>query len=185
MKSGSKDRSTPHRVPTIAPALLAESLRALRPGGAIHLHGLSGDSRSRSAPSLPGPAAAVQHVPATSDVVDELARAGFVEIHIEKLSQTAYFVVDGVPMREVRIVARKPGHRPNATTHRAVYLGPMEQVTDDFGNVFRRGVPTLLNVHDWQVLSKGAANTAFLFLPPDASKTSDPKADTCCAGQAA
>ena len=162
------------------PALLAESLRVLRPGGAIHLHGLSGDSRSRSAPSLPGPAAAVQHVPATSDVVDELARTGFVEIQIEKLSQTAYFVVDGVPMRELRIVARKPGHRPKATTHRAVYLGPMDQVTDDFGNVFRRGVPTLLNVHDWQVLSKGAASSAFVFLKPDAPTTDGPRADTCC-----
>jgi hypothetical protein len=119
---------------------------------------------------LPGPAAAVQHVPATADVVEELVRAGFIEVQIETLSQTACFVVDGVPMRELRIVARKPGHRPNAATHQAVYLGPMGQVTDDFGNVFRRGVPTALNVHDWLVLSKGAASRAFLFLKPDGSK---------------
>ncbi len=104
-------------------------------------------------------------------------QAGFVDIQIEKLSQTAYFVVDGVPMREVRIVARKPGHRPRATTHHAVYLGPMGQVTDDFGNVFRRGVPTPLNVHDWQMLSKGAASGAFLFLKPEAAKA----AEACCA----
>jgi hypothetical protein len=42
--------------------------------------------------------------------------------------------------------------------------GPREQVMDDFGNVFRRGEVTALNVHDWQVLSKGAAAAAFLFL---------------------
>ena len=147
--------------------LLAESLRALRPGAAIYIHGLAGDRPSRSSPALPGPAAAVQHVPATGDVVDDLVRAGFVEIQIEKLSQTAYFVVDGVPMRELRIVARKPGHRPRTATHQAVYLGPMGQVTDDFGNVFRRGVATPLNVHDWQMLSKSAASGAFLFLKPD------------------
>ena len=154
--------------------LLAESFRALRPAGEIFLHGLSGDRASRSRPSLPGPASAVQHIPATSDVVDELGKAGFVDIRIEKLSETAYFVVDGVPMRELRVAARKPGHRPKTLTHQAVYLGPMEQVVDDFGNVFRRGVPTPVNVHDWQVLSKGAASGTFLFLK------AEPIAEGCC-----
>jgi catechol 2,3-dioxygenase-like lactoylglutathione lyase family enzyme len=119
------------------PGLLTESLRALQPGAPIYVHGLAGDRRSESGPTLPGPAAAVQHVPAAGDVVDDLVRAGFVEIQIEKLSETAYFVVDGVPMRELRIVARKPGYRPARATHDAVYLGPMAQVTDDFGNVLR------------------------------------------------
>ena len=88
-RCGSKGPSTWRRRPTIAPGLLAEALRALRPGAAIYLHGLAGDRPSRSSPALPGPAAAVQHVPATGDVVDDLARAGFVEIQIEKLSETA------------------------------------------------------------------------------------------------
>jgi hypothetical protein len=161
--------------------LLAESLRVLRPGASIFIHGLSGDRPSRSAPALPGPAAAVEHVPATASVVEDLVRIGFVEVQIEKLSKTAYFVVDGVPMREIRIAARKPGHRPIAASHQAVYLGPMGQVTDDFGNVFRRGVPTPLNVHDWQMLSKGAANAAFLFLTPEEPKT----ATACCSTQPA
>ena len=33
----------------------------------------------------------------------------------------------------------------------------MAQVTDDFGNLFRRGVPTPLNIHDWQMLSSQAS----------------------------
>ena len=147
--------------------LLAESWRALRPGAPIYLHGLAGDRPCGSSPTLPGPAAAVRHVPAVAAVVDDLIRAGFVEIQIERLSETAYFVVDGVAMREVRIVARKPGYRPAGATHDAVYLGPMAQVTDDFGNVFRRGEPTAVNVHDWQVLSKSAASASFLFLEPE------------------
>jgi catechol 2,3-dioxygenase-like lactoylglutathione lyase family enzyme len=146
--------------------LLAESLRVLRPGAAIFIHGLAGDRPSRPGPALPGPAAAVQHVPATGEIVDDLVRAGFVEVQIEKLSETAYFIVDGVPMRELRIAARKPGHRPGTATHQAVYLGPMRQVTDDFGNVFRRGVPEALNVHDWQMLSRSVASSTFLLLKP-------------------
>lgn len=160
--------------------LLAESLRALRPGATIYIHGLAGDRPSRPGPALSGPAAAVQHVPATGEVVADLERAGFAGIQIETLSQTAYFVVDGVPMRELRIVARKPGYRPGAATHHAVYLGPMGQVADDFGNVFRRGVATPLNVHDWQMLSKSAASGGFLFLKPDGSKT-----DAACADRSA
>jgi catechol 2,3-dioxygenase-like lactoylglutathione lyase family enzyme len=155
--------------------LLAEAFRALRPGSPVHVRGLAGDGRSVSSPSLSGPASAVQYVPSAAEVVDELARAGFVDVRIEKLSETAYFVVDGVPMRELRAVACKPGHRPRAQAHRAIYLGPMSAVTDDFGTVFRRGVPTPLNVHDWQLLKKGAARESFLFLSPERAE-----AAACC-----
>jgi catechol 2,3-dioxygenase-like lactoylglutathione lyase family enzyme len=160
--------------------LLADARRALRPGAAISVHGLAGDRACRSALALPGPAAAVQHVPAASEVAEQLARAGFVDIQIEKLSEAAYFVVDGVAMRELRIVARKPGYRPAARTHQAVYLGPMRQIIDDFGTVFQRGVPTPVNVHDWQVLQKSAAASSFLFLKPESAG-----AAACCAGQEA
>jgi catechol 2,3-dioxygenase-like lactoylglutathione lyase family enzyme len=150
--------------------LLADVLRALRPAATLYVHGLAGDRVSTTKPSLPGPAAAVQHVPSTCDVVEEIARAGFVDIRIETLSEKAYFVVDGVPMRELRVVARKPGHRPKAATHQAIYLGPMKQVTDDFGNVYQRGIATAINVHDWQVLSKGASRELFLLLAPEGAK---------------
>jgi catechol 2,3-dioxygenase-like lactoylglutathione lyase family enzyme len=167
--------ATEHRA-----GLFGESFRTLRPGAAIYVHGLAGDRRCGSPVALPGPAAAVQYVPAVGDVAEELARAGFADIRIETLSEKAYFVLDGIPMRELLIVARKPGHRPKAQTHQAVYLGPMDQVRDDFGNVFQRGVPTLLNVHDWQLLAKGAANSSFLLLKPEESKE-----EGCCGEQSA
>jgi catechol 2,3-dioxygenase-like lactoylglutathione lyase family enzyme len=153
----------PHRA-----GLFSEALRALRPGSAVHVRGLAGDDRSVRQPTLPGPAAAVQYVPATADVIDELVGAGFIDVRIEKLSPTAHFVVENVPMRELRVVAHKPGHRPRARLHHAVYLGPLSAVTDDYGTVFRRGVPTAVNVHDWQVLKRGSAKESFLFLAPGA-----------------
>jgi catechol 2,3-dioxygenase-like lactoylglutathione lyase family enzyme len=146
--------------------LLKDVWRVLLPGAAVHIHGLSGDRRGPVAPALPGPAAAVQHVPATEEVIDELARAGFVQIQIDVLS-SPHFVVEGVPMRELRVVGRKPGYRPSAAHHRAVYLGPLSQVVDDFGNVFRRGVMTALNVHDWQALATSPVRSAFKLLEPE------------------
>jgi catechol 2,3-dioxygenase-like lactoylglutathione lyase family enzyme len=168
------DPAAPHRA-----GLLADAYRVLKPGAELHVHGLAGDApcaRGAGELGLPGPAAAVQHVPASADVVNELKGAGFVDIRFETLSKTAYFNIDGVGMREVRVSARKPGHRPRAATHRAVYLGPMAEVTDDFGNTFRRGEPTPLNVHDWQVLSKSAASSSFLFLEPEKVSLGDPDA---------
>ena len=69
-------------------------------------------------------------------------------------------------MRELRIRAKKPGHRPKQKTHYAIYRGPLAVVTDDYGNTFRRGELTPLNIHDWQMLSKSAAGASFLLLTP-------------------
>ena len=49
----------PHR-----DTLFAEVRRALRAGAAVHIHGLAGDRTASGPLALPGPAAAVEHVPA-------------------------------------------------------------------------------------------------------------------------
>lgn len=147
--------------------LLAEALRALRPDGAIRLHGLTGDSDGTYGKLfLPGPASAVEYAPTPSELTDALTRAGFSDVQIVLLSQKPYFFVEGVGMREIRIQAKKPGHRTQQKTHHAIYRGPLAEVTDDFGNVFRRGELTPLNVHDWQMLSKGDAAASFILLAP-------------------
>jgi catechol 2,3-dioxygenase-like lactoylglutathione lyase family enzyme len=149
--------------------LMAEALRVLRPGGAIRLHGLTGDSTGNYGKLfLPGPASAVEYAPTPSELTAALTRAGFRDVHITLLSQP-YFVVEGVGMREIRVQAMKPGHRTQQKTHHAIYRGPLAEVTDDYGNVFRRGELTPLNVHDWQMLSKGDAAASFIFLTPGAS----------------
>jgi hypothetical protein len=148
--------------------LMSEALRALRPGGAIRLHGLTGDSNGNYGKLfLPGPASAVDYAPTPSELTTALTRSGFRDVHIVLLSQKPYFVVEGVGMREIRIHARKPGHRTRQKTHHAIYRGPLAEVTDDYGNVFRRGELTPLNTHDWQMLSKGDAAASFMFLTPD------------------
>src|SRR5262245_60505784 len=149
--------------------LIPEALRVLRPGGNIQIHGLAGDHPGNHEQlSLPGPAMAVECVPTAAEMVAELTEAGFVDVELETLSQTACFVVAGVSMREFRIRATKPGHRPKAKTHHAIYRGPLAQVADDYGNVFRRGELIALNVHDWQMLSKGKAGAEFVFFAPEA-----------------
>ena len=145
--------------------LLREVHRALRPGCEVRIHGLTADGNLKNpAPSLPGPAAPVQYVPAHSEVAHKLELAGFAGIRFERLSEQAHFVAEGVGMREFLLAGSKPGHRPQAKTHGAIYLGPLTSVNDDFGNTFARGNTVSLNIHDWQALSKSAAAAQFRLL---------------------
>src|SRR5262249_52661830 len=136
--------------------LMPAALRALVPLGVLHLHGLAGDRRCPSPISLPGAAAAVQYVPAVEEVVNELTRAGFVDVDLGKLSWNGESVVAGVQLRELRIVARRPGARAAAMTHEAIYLGPMAQVVDDAGTIFRRGVATPIDTPARERLGNGS-----------------------------
>ena len=158
--------------------LMRELQRVLRPDGSLHIHGLAGDRRSPAPVSLPGPAAAVQYVPAVEEAVDEVTRAGFVDVAIEKLSSNAYFVVDGVAFRELRVVARKPAER-GAHAHEAVYLGPMAQVVDDFGTIFRKGVATPIDAHSRDRLANGPMKNDFVLRDAAARQEA-----TCCGEKA-
>jgi catechol 2,3-dioxygenase-like lactoylglutathione lyase family enzyme len=159
--------------------LLGEAFRALRPGGLLRVHGLAGDRRlTVPLPPLPGPAAVVQHVPAAVEAMRAMVDAGLIGIRFEKLSKTAHFTIGGVEMREVELIGSKPGYRPGKLTRQAVYLGPLAQVTDDFGNVFPRGERVRLNIHDWQVLSGSTVAEQFQFFPADSLAVVQ---ESCCA----
>jgi catechol 2,3-dioxygenase-like lactoylglutathione lyase family enzyme len=149
-------------------ALLKETFRVLRPGGEVSVHGLGGNKPvERPLAGLPGPAASVKHALPPAEQARLLLAAGFVDLRFEKLSNKPYFVVDGVQLREVLLVGRKPGFRPRQAAHQAIYLGPLAEVKDDFGNTFKRGEPVILNIHDWQALANTTVAAQFLLLPPD------------------
>jgi len=161
-------------------AILGEAFRALKPGGLVTMHVLTGDRPSPNAhPRLPGPAAVVAHVPAEAVPLAALARAGFVRARFDKLAHEPCFVVGEVRMRETRFSAVKPGHRPAAATHQALYLGPFAQVADDFGNVYPRGKRVAVNIHDWQQLAQSQGAEHFLLLKPD-----EAAGGQCCGGPA-
>ena len=148
------------------PALLKDALRILKPGGTVSLHGLVADRPLVDpAPPLPGPAAAVQHVPDFPTLAPLLHEAGFRNARFTKLSEKGYFEAEGVPLREVLLSAAKPGFRSAKKDQTVVYLGPQNAVEDDFGNRFVKGSPVALNIHDWQSLKNTAASSFALLQP--------------------
>jgi catechol 2,3-dioxygenase-like lactoylglutathione lyase family enzyme len=84
--------------------LLSEAKRMLKPGGRIVVRILAGD-KEHASPSLPGPGAPVQFVPAKDDIMAIISRAGLTGIRLLKYNAEPCFVADGVSMRETHIEA--------------------------------------------------------------------------------
>ena len=145
--------------------LLAEVLRVLKDDGRLFVHGLVADRAVSSMPSLPGVASLVSRVPIESEPLDELREAGFENLQITKLAESAVFRSGPVEMREIKLTGLKPvvpaaEPRPRSV----VYKGPFAQAVDEGGQTFVRGARTGVSETTWQQLSRSAAAKQFLFL---------------------
>jgi catechol 2,3-dioxygenase-like lactoylglutathione lyase family enzyme len=144
-------------------AFLADVARVLRPGGRIAVHGLVGDKPFPGTPKLPGMASLVRHVPVETEPLEALRRAGFGGLFYEKLGDVHCFSVDGVELREMRLVGYKAagGAWPTVLI---VYKGPFESVTDEDGIVYRRGEPMRASWGQAERLRLGPAAELFTIL---------------------
>jgi len=121
-----------------AERLCAEAARVLKPGGHIFVHVLVGDKALTAAPQLPGPAAAVQHVPLQSEPVRLLERSGFRGVRMLKFDAKPCFQRNGADLRELQLEGWRPGESAGGRVA-VLYRGPFRQVSDDAGHTYVRG----------------------------------------------
>jgi catechol 2,3-dioxygenase-like lactoylglutathione lyase family enzyme len=146
--------------------LVQEARRVLRPGGRVQLHQLVAD---RPLPGglrpLPGPAAYVRRVPPESEPLRVLEEAGFVNLALEKFGGTSCFEQDGIGMREMLLSGRKPlgVAAPSHGQMVVLYKGPFRQITDDQGQVYRRGERVAVSAATGQQLRAGPYADQFTF----------------------
>lgn len=158
-------------------ALFADVRRALRPGGRVFVHVLTGE-REVSNPELPGPAGAVRAVPFESDPLAALSAAGFVGARLLKFDAKPCFVRAGVGMRETQLDA----FAPTADTGDAVdvmYKGPFAELRDDAGRVFARGARVGVPASVADALRTPEFAALFTVFPATAAR---PLTVTACAG---
>jgi catechol 2,3-dioxygenase-like lactoylglutathione lyase family enzyme len=87
--------------------LLAEAARVLRPAGKLFVHVLVADRPLARTPELPGPAAAVRHIPPQEEPPRLVAEAGFGRVELVKFDDKPCFIRDGAALREMQLAAWK------------------------------------------------------------------------------
>ncbi len=149
-------------------AILGEVMRVLKAGAPVRLHVLSARrTLEELSERLPGPAAAVEAVPSPEELVAALEQAGFVDVVFERLGDCACFTADDVACHEAKLLAWKPRAASPSRGHLAMYLGPFRQLTDDGGQVFRRGRWVAIDVATFERLQEAPYGEQFATRSPD------------------
>jgi hypothetical protein len=107
----------------------------------------------------------VKHVPVRTALMQKLAVAGFIDCRLTTFRSGACFQSNGIPLRETKIVAVKPGDSRESSRTDLVYRGPFAEIKDDCGTVWRRGEPQSVSSVRWEELKKAGLEAAFTVIP--------------------
>src|SRR5262249_27349743 len=109
-------------------------------------------------------------------------RAGFEGLTLTKFDTSPCFQQSGVAMRELRLTAWKPDDEPSDPGGVVLYKGPFRQVSDEEGNIYRRGERRVVNARSWKLLKGGPAAEQFMFVPAVQTRLGAVFGSGCCGG---
>ena len=166
-------RGTFNVPPTLAEThyIIKQVFQHLKPGGQVELHMLTTELPVEGDLQLPGPAAYVKHVPVRIELMNALSIAGFTDLQLTNFRSGACFQSNGIPLRETKIVARKPleGAHATGTSTTIIYRGPFAEIKDDYGHTWQRGKQQSISTTRWIELQKAGLTNMFTEIPATAA----------------
>ena len=102
-----------------------------------------------------------------NEFIEQFIQEGFYGAAVVKRDQLPWQIVDGIEFRSVTIVAYKGKEGECWDYNEAlIYRGPFKSVTDDDGNIFRRGERTAVCRKTFDIYSKDPYHSDFYQLTP-------------------
>src|SRR5262249_49984250 len=104
-------------------------------------------------------------VPLATEAQENLQAAGFHHFVYDRVSAIHCFGIRGIELSELRLLAFKPRTAAETAACSVMYKGPFEEVVDEHGTHFARGVRVLIQAEHAEDLRRGPAADQFAFLP--------------------
>ena len=96
-----------------------------------------------------------------TDYLSGIREAGFVGVHLVKSS--SWKVIDGIHFFSVTLTGYKLGVAPLTTSVRfATLRGPFSRVADEYGTVYRRGIPEPIDARTAHLLNQPSLANSFV-----------------------
>jgi ubiquinone/menaquinone biosynthesis C-methylase UbiE len=117
-----------------------------------------------------------------ADILEQLERAGFYGIEIDKWENEPFAVVDGIEFRPVTITGTKGKEGPCLEANEAViYRGPWKQVVDDDGHTLVRGERTAVCAKTYKIYNGDPYREQIIAVPPRVAVPEAGRAEfDCC-----
>ncbi len=117
-----------------------------------------------------------------ADLLEQLERAGFYGIEIDKWEDEPFAVVDGIEFRSVTITGTKGKEGACLEANEAViYRGPWKQVVDDDGHTLVRGERTAVCAKTYKIFKTDPYRAQIIPVPPRVAVSPEDRTEfDCC-----
>lgn len=145
--------------------LFEEIFRVLKPGGRVAISDIISDEfvpqELQNDPELWS--GCISGAFQEEEFLQVFVDAGFVNVAYDKWDAEPWQTVEGIEFRSVTLVATKPLSSEKTDAGKALmYTGPYQSVTDDLGNVFRRGRRTAVSTESFDLQLSSSQSEDFV-----------------------